>query len=44
MSNQLGIYIIHAVQAVEEEDRAFFFGLGDDIRHLKWLLQQLARR
>jgi MarR family transcriptional regulator, organic hydroperoxide resistance regulator len=34
----------HAVQAVEEEDRAFFSGLGDDIGHLNRLLQQLAQR
>jgi DNA-binding MarR family transcriptional regulator len=34
----------HAVQAVEEEDRAFFSSLGDDIGHLNRLLQQLAQR
>ncbi|KRE99887.1 hypothetical protein ASG89_27585 [Paenibacillus sp. Soil766] len=34
----------HAVQAVEEEDRAFFSGLGEDIGHLNRLLKQLAHR
>ncbi|CAN7745465.1 MarR family transcriptional regulator [Paenibacillus sp. LjRoot153] len=34
----------HAVQAVEEEDRAFFSDLGDDIGHLNRLLKQLAHR
>ncbi|OAS24334.1 MarR family winged helix-turn-helix transcriptional regulator [Paenibacillus oryzisoli] len=33
-----------AVQAVEEEDRAFFSDLGNEIGHLNRILKQLAHR